>query len=197
MPILGMSLVFAAAFGFHQMFDWNIITIIFAMAMMVPGAALVLERLLRPATKARLETEKPFQVGFLVGVSMLAFLVFQSDGMAKADTDIATYAALWWYMFPYACGVLVLFDRVFNVFADKRPLPSKSDENPASPHWPFDSEADTTNVIEFDPERFKGRGFSAPSGQGDPSGALTRDLDHSPRTLAAQAGLQGTCNPSR
>ena len=120
---------------------------------MAPGAAIVTDRLLYPCTRARLEGDRSFQAGFLVLVSVLAFIVFSVGNRLydRIETHIARFSAIWWHVFPYACGTLVIADRLFNAFGSKGRVKLFPETPPRSPAA---SEPERDNLAPFDPKRF-------------------------------------------
>lgn len=171
MSVVGMGLLvlmFSAAFGFYQTYHWNMVTLIFAMAAMVPGACLVTDRLLYPATRQRFEENQKFPLIFLGVVSVLAYLAFingKSD-FRRSDNAVTHYAALWWLIFPYCCAGLLALDRLFNRFKGR---PSEWFERVPEEQvdWrrvyeekfgPYKEEKEelsqAENIIPFDPKRF-------------------------------------------
>lgn len=170
MELVGVAfyaMLFGAAFGFHQALNWDFITILLAMGAMVPGAAIVTDRLLYPRTKMLWEQDKKFTFIFLLVVTIVAYMAY-ADGKSefrKADHPISHFSSLWWIVYPYCCGGLVMLDRVFNAFKN-RPQPDPNVPRPArEPEWLKVSEKElganekeaheTENVIKFDPKRFQ------------------------------------------
>jgi hypothetical protein len=156
MQVIVMVMVFAAGYGFNQALGWGFITIIFAMAGMLFIPLILTNAFLHPATRARFDNDKRYITGFLICQSILAFAVFQApDAMQRAETDMARYAAIWWFIIPHCCIALLLFDRVFDAFGAKRMIPKDGPLPPVEPRWPFDSKPDGKSEIKFDPKRFR------------------------------------------
>lgn len=148
---------FAIGNAFHDALGWDAVQTIFAMILMVPGAAFLADRLLYPATRLRFENHPAFAVVFLIFVSIFAYLLYVSGTteFERVDYDVTRYAALWWVAFPYSCGFLVIADRCFNVFKGRHGTVDLSARHDAEePHVVAKRPHDVEN-IDFDPTRFK------------------------------------------
>ena len=159
-------LMLCAAFGFHQAFHWDLVTLVAAMVLMVPVADYVSDRLLYPRTRELFARDQSYSWGFLAIVTVMALVLFYEKGSAfqRADNEVTKYAACWWFTFPLCCMMLVLFDRLGNVFGGR---PVAGDKGTAG-HFlgraateermrkrAADEAAQADNVIQFDPDRFR------------------------------------------
>jgi len=85
----------------------------------------------------------------------LAAIVDRGPDVAVLGSS-AGGGSIWWCAYPYCCGIFLIADRIFDAFGGmKKSAAAKTPPTTYGPHWPFDSTPDETNVIEFDPKRFK------------------------------------------
>lgn len=158
-PAIIAAFLFAIVDGFHDALGWDAVQAIFAMILMVPCAALIVDRLLYPSTRARFENSPSFGVKFLIFVTGFAFILYTGGvpEFERIEHGITRFAALWWIAFPYSCGMILIADRIFNAYKGRHqqiaPAP-RSASKAASP--PAVGEEDD-NAFAFDPKRFKGK----------------------------------------
>jgi hypothetical protein len=159
-------LMLCAAFGFHQAFHWDLVTLIVVMVLMVPVADFVSDRLMYPKTRELFARDPRYTWGFLAVVSVMALIHFYNKGslLQRADNEVTLYAACWWFTFPMCCIMLVMFDRLGNFFGGRPVAGYKGTDE----HFlgraateermrkrAADEAAQADNVIQFDPDRFR------------------------------------------
>lgn len=160
---------FAALFGFYQTYHWDIVTNVVVIGAMVAGATAMMDLMLYPKTRLRIEHQKTIGYVFLGAVSVVAYLAF-ADGRSDfrhAKHPIGHYAALWCSLYPYCCAALVALDRIFNVFGGRRSKKVDTRARKDDVDWrkvyeekfgPYRDEEEepsqTEAVIKFDPKRF-------------------------------------------
>ena len=159
-------LMLCAAFGFHQAMQWDLVTLIVVMVLMVPVADFVSDRLMYPKTRELFARDQRYPWGFLAVVSVMALTQFYNKAslLQRADNEITLYAACWWFTFPMCCIMLVMFDRFANVFGGKpvagdeeadELFSSRAATEEKLRKRAADEAAQADNVIQFDPDRFR------------------------------------------
>jgi len=149
---------FIVAISLWQVFDLDLITLAVVMLIMAPFANWATDQLLYPETRNWFTGDERYGYGFLLAVSVLAFLVFKLTSLfTHSDAEAMRHALprfvlIWFFAFPVCCAALLVLDRGFNVFGGR---PIKRPPMRAPKQWPYETKGEDQQPIAIDPKRFR------------------------------------------